>query len=64
VHVREDRRDGAGLARRFGSPRGRVKVFDKGLVDAIIGGKNLDCGSAETEFPFVTQRHLLQQTPL
>src|SRR6266566_899448 len=49
VHVREDRGDGPGacLAGRFGSPGGRVKMFDKNLVHAIIGGKNLDCGSAE-----------------
>jgi hypothetical protein len=47
VHVREDRRDGADLAGRFASPGGKVKMFDKDLVDAIIGGKNLDCGSAE-----------------
>jgi hypothetical protein len=53
VHVREDRRNGADpffagvFAGRFGSPGGRVKMFDKNLVDAIIGGKDLDCGSAE-----------------
>src|SRR6266567_4692956 len=47
VHVREDRRNGADLAGRFGSPGGRVKMFDKNLVHAIIGGKDLDCGSAE-----------------
>src|SRR5258708_27260031 len=47
VHVREDRRNGAGLAGRFGSPGGRVKMFDKNLVHAIIGGKDLDCGSAQ-----------------
>ena len=47
VHVREDRRNGAGLAERFGSPGGKVKMFDKNLVHAIIGGKDLDCGSAE-----------------
>src|SRR5438094_9057660 len=29
VHVREDRRNGAGLARRFGPPGRRVGVFDK-----------------------------------
>src|SRR6202030_1858905 len=46
VHVREDRRNGAGLAGRFGSPGGRVKMFDKNLVYAIIGGKNLSCDSA------------------
>src|SRR6202166_4326246 len=45
VHVREDRRNGAGLAGRLGSPGGRVKMFDKNLVYAIIGCKNLDCGS-------------------
>src|SRR2546430_864915 len=52
VHVRKDRRNGAGRsvagrAGRFGSPGGRVKMFDKNLVHAIIGGKDLDCGSAE-----------------
>ena len=49
VHVREDRRNGADFvfAGRFGSPGGRVKMFDKNLVHAIIGGKDLDCGSAE-----------------
>jgi hypothetical protein len=47
VHVREDRRNGADLAGRFGSPGGRVKVLDKNLVHAIIGGKNLDRGSIE-----------------
>src|SRR5713101_7764766 len=47
VHVREDRRNGAGLARRFGSPGCRVKMFDKNLVHAIIGAKELDGGSAQ-----------------
>ena len=49
VHVSEDCRNGADFvfARRFGSPGGRVKMFDKNLVHAIIGGKDLDCGSAE-----------------
>jgi len=47
VHVREDRRNSAGLAGWSGSPGGRVKMFDKNLVHAIIGGKDLDCGSAE-----------------
>jgi len=41
MHVREDRRDGADVARRFRSPDGRVKAFDQKLVDAIIGGKDL-----------------------
>src|SRR5438309_4954977 len=31
VHVREDRRNGASIAGRFGSPGGRVKMFDKNL---------------------------------
>jgi hypothetical protein len=49
VHVREDRRNGAAFvfAGRFSSPGGRVKMFDKNLVHAIIGGKNPDRGSAE-----------------
>jgi len=57
VHVREDRRNGAwrsvaGRARRFGcrrfgNPGGRVKMFDKHLIHALIGGKDLDCGSSE-----------------
>src|SRR5208337_1525530 len=56
VHVREDRRNGAGLAGRFGSPGGRVKMFDKNLVHAIIGGKDLDCGSAELSVNLVLTR--------
>lgn len=47
VHVRENRRDGAGLAGRFGSPGGRVKMFDKHLVHALISSKYLDSGSAQ-----------------
>lgn len=49
VHVREDRRDGAGLvlARRFGFPGRRVKMFDQRLVHALIRGKGLDRGSSE-----------------
>jgi hypothetical protein len=47
VHVRKDRCNGAGLAGRFGSPGGRVKMFDKNLVHAIIRGKDLNCGSAQ-----------------
>ena len=39
VHVGEDRCSGAGLAGRFGAPGGRVKMFNKNLVHAIIGGK-------------------------
>ena len=47
VHVGKDRRNTAGVARRFGSPGGRVEMFDEDLVDAIVGGKDLDCGLAE-----------------
>ena len=43
----EDRRNAADLAGRFGSPGGRVKMFDKHLVHALIGRKDPDCGSAE-----------------
>ena len=58
VHVREDRRDGAGLAGRFGPPGGRVKMLDKKLVHAIIGGKDLGCGLAELSVNFgLTRGH-------
>jgi hypothetical protein len=45
--MRKDRRNGASLAGRFGSPCGSVKMFDEHLVHAFIGSKDLDCGSAE-----------------
>jgi hypothetical protein len=47
VHVREDRRNAADAAGRFGSPRGSVELFDEKLVHAIIRGKNLLRGSPE-----------------
>jgi hypothetical protein len=53
VHVGEDRRNGscpaggADVGWRLGIPGGRIKMFDKNLVHAIVGGKDLDCGSAE-----------------
>src|ERR1700687_4330907 len=56
VHVREDRRNGAGLAGRFGPPGGRVKMFDKNLVYAVIGDKDPDCGSAELSVNLVLTR--------
>jgi hypothetical protein len=56
VHVREDRRDGADVAGRFGSPGGRVKMFDQKLIYAIVGGKYLDRGSAELSVNFVLTR--------
>ena len=43
-------------AGRFGSPGGRVKMFDKNLVHAIIGGKDLYCGSAELRVNLVLTR--------
>jgi hypothetical protein len=36
-----------GRAGRFGRPGGRIKMFDKNLVHVIVGGKDLDSGSAE-----------------
>jgi len=45
VHVGEDRGDGPDVARRFGSPRRRIDMFDESLVDAIVGSKYLG-GSA------------------
>jgi hypothetical protein len=56
VHVREDRRDAAGLAGRFRSPRGRVKMFDENLVHALVNGKNPPCGSAEFSLNFALMR--------
>jgi hypothetical protein len=56
VHVREDRRNGADLAGRFGCrsccPGGRVKMFDQSLVHALIGGKDLNGGSVELNVKF------------
>ncbi len=46
VYMGEDRGDGASLARRFGLPDRRVKIFDENLVDTIVGGKNPCGGSA------------------
>src|SRR5438128_11298757 len=56
VHVREDRHYGADLAGRFGSPGGRVKMFDENLIHAIINGKDLDGGSAELSVNLVLAR--------
>ncbi len=58
VHVREDCRNAAECAGRFGSPGCRVKMFDKNLVQAIVSGKDLACGPAELSVnAFVTRRH-------
>ena len=56
VHMSKDRRNGADLAGWFGSPGVGVKVLDKNLVHAIIGGKDLDCGPAELSLNFVLTR--------
>jgi len=48
VHVGKDRGNAARVAGRFGSPDSRVEMFDNNLVDAIIGGKDLHCGSADS----------------
>ena len=47
VHVREDGRDRADLAGRLSFPGGRIKIPDKNLVQAIIGGKDPDCAPSE-----------------
>ena len=47
VHVRENRRNGASLSGWLGVPGRWVKMFNKNLVHALIGGKHLDCGPTE-----------------
>src|SRR5581483_696708 len=56
MHVREDRRNAAGLAGRFGCPGRRIKMFDKNLIHTIIGGEDLDCGSADLSLNLVLAR--------
>src|SRR5205807_9691035 len=56
VHVGEDRGNGACLAGPCGFPGGRVKMFDKNLVHAITGGKDLDRCSAELSGDLVLAR--------
>jgi hypothetical protein len=56
VHVREDRRDAAGLAGRFRSPGGRVKMFDKNLIHPLVGGKDPHRGSPEFSLNLVLTR--------
>jgi hypothetical protein len=55
VHVREDRRNRAGLAGRLGAPGGRVEAFDKHLIRPLIGGKDLDCGPPQWSVKLRTQ---------
>jgi hypothetical protein len=47
VHVGEDGGNGADVAGRFRFPGCGVKMFDKILVHAIVGGKDPDRGSTE-----------------
>ena len=47
VHVGKNSGNRASLAVRFGFPSARVKMFDKHLIHAVIGGKDLDRGPAE-----------------
>src|SRR5882724_5622960 len=54
VHVRENRRDGADFAGRFGAPCGRVEIFDQELVHAFIGGEDPDGGWAELSVNLLT----------
>ena len=56
MHVREDRRNAANLAGRFGSPGGRVKMFYKNLVHAIVRGKDPDGSSAKLSVNLVLTR--------
>jgi hypothetical protein len=59
VYVREDGPNGADLSGRFRSPGDRVKMFDKHLVHALIGGKDLDRGSAQLGVNFLLVNLLL-----
>jgi hypothetical protein len=47
MHMCEHCGNGASFGGWPGSPRGRIKVLNKGLVHAIIGGKDFDGGPAE-----------------
>src|SRR5258707_15589965 len=60
VHVREDRRDGSGLAGRLRFPSDRVKMFDNNLVDPIVGRKKPNSGLAEWRVhPVLSRGHPL-----
>jgi len=54
--MREDGRNAAGLAGRFGSPGARVEVFDNNLVYAIVSGKDPDRGSGELRVALMLTR--------
>jgi hypothetical protein len=58
--VSKDRRNGARVAGRLGSPGGGIKMLDKHLIQAVIGGKGLDRASAELRVNLaLTRRHCL-----
>lgn len=52
VHMRKNRHDGADSTGRLGSPRGRIEMFDKNLVHALIGGKHLNRSPADLAVDF------------
>ena len=54
--MREDGRNAAGLAGRFGSPGARVEVFDNNLVYAIVSSKDPDRGSGELSVALMLRR--------
>jgi hypothetical protein len=47
VHVGEDSRDAAGLARWLSLPGGWVEMLDEHLIHEVVGGKDLDGGLRE-----------------
>jgi len=47
VHVGEDGRDSACVARRIGSPRGRIKLLQQNLVHLFVDRENAYSGLAE-----------------
>jgi hypothetical protein len=54
----ENRCNGARFAGGIGSPRGRIKIFNKDLVYAIVGGEGLDGRPAELGVnPGLTRSH-------
>ena len=54
--MRKDRRNRADVPGWLGSPGGRVKMFDKNLVHAIVGRKHLDCDPPELSVDLVLTR--------
>ena len=52
VHVGKDRRDGTDITRRFGTPCVRFEMFDKDLIQAVVGSKHPGCGWSEARINF------------